>query len=457
MKTSRKLTTNKLNSLPRNDVELEMDTLCCIVWKEDNYSKIMLLEEGDFYAQKTRELFTALKESYKKDKVLNPSTLPVDFKNNQTFLELINKRDATIPSQVKYNIKKLKDIRASREMQSLSYQVAVKTEEGQNSAEIKEWWGKEMEKVNNPYDKKEITVTELEDSFEEMINTEFKSITSGFPVLDSKIGGFEDGTMTIIAAAQGVGKSTMAINLLHHFCEGLNKRVLYVSLEMTFRNLYMLSISKASGVPYFNMKYRKDKITEKQWTNLRNAQARVSSFDQIRMGEVFTTTEDIRYKIKETMPDIVIIDYLQRIKPINKFTNDYEKLTNISNELATLKNELNIPLIVIASVNRKYAERDGKMPLVSDIRGSGAIEFDADTILLLHRDSVFEQYDKETHGSVDKYKYGCKLYIAKQRFGETNKEIDMYFDGTIVLMEEWGQHERENTTRPDKIRADTGA
>ena len=429
-----KLTTNKLHTQAKHDTELEMDTLACVVWNPNNYSKIMLLEEDDFYGLNNKELFTALRESYEKDKVINPSTLPAKLKEDNIFLELVNKREAIITTQVNFNIKKLKEIKASRNIQTLAHEATIKIAQGDDPIEVKGWLGREIDKVGNEYGKKEITTTELEDKFDEMVDkTNFNSITSGFPRLDSKIGGFEEGTMTIIAAAQGVGKTTMALNLLDHFCRKLDISVLYVSLEMTFERLYLMSVSHISGVPYFKIKYKKNEITDNEWKMITDAKEKISKFKQIRMGEEEISTDDIKYKIKEKNPDIVIIDYLQRIKSKQRFTNEYEKLTNISGELAILKNEYHIPIIVVASINRRYSERPDNTPRVSDIRGSGTIEYDADTILLLHRDAAFGTYTK---GDINKFNHGGKLYIAKQRLGESNKAIDIYFDGARVLMRE---------------------
>ncbi len=198
-----KLITNKLHSQTKHDLELEMDTLACIVWNPNNYSKIMLLEVDDFYGLNNKELFTALRESYEKDKVINPSTIPGKLKKDNTFLELVNKREAIITTQVNINIKKLKEIKASRDVQIASYEATVKIEQGEDPIKTRDWLSRKMEKIDNSYGKKEITTTELEDKFDAMIDkTNFDSITSGFPLLDKKIGGFEEGTMTIIASAQ---------------------------------------------------------------------------------------------------------------------------------------------------------------------------------------------------------------------------------------------------------------
>ena len=430
-----RMETDKLKNLKIHDTDLEIDTLACIVWNAENYSKILLLEEEDFYNLKNKNMFLALKEIYERDGLINLSIVSSALKHDTAFIELINRGDKTISSHINHNIKRLKELRASRDIQTLSYEATVKISQGDDPAEVKEWLAREIDMINQSSDKKEITNDELEKRFDDMIDdSNEKPITSGFIKLDEKTGGFDKGTLTIIAAAQGVGKTTMALNLLDHFCRMLKIPVLYASLEMTFDTLYLMSVSRLSGVPYFKIKHKKKDISDSDWSRIMDARAKVSEFNVIRMGEEEISTNDIRYKIKERKPAIVIIDYLQRIKSKQRFNSEYEKLTNISGELQALAKEFNIPVIVIASINRKYSERPDNTPRISDIRGSGSIEFDADTVLLLHRDSAFGTC---MNGNVNKFKYGGNLYIAKNRFGESNKAIDIYFDGSIVLMREW--------------------
>ena len=429
-----KLSTNKLTIPAEYDAELELDTLACIVWNLNNYSKIMLLEEEDFYTLKAKDMFKALREGYERDKVINLPTISKSIKGTDLFLQLTNKRDTIVTTQVKHNIKTLKDKTASRKIQEISYESTIKISQGENPDEVKEWMVREVDKISSSSHKKEVTTAELAERFDAMLDkTNEDPTTSGFPKLDRVIGGFVDGTMTVIAAAPGVGKTTMAINLLYHFCKNLKRRVLYTTLEMNFDTLYLWLISRISGVPYFDIRFNKGDISDDDWTKIMSAKAEISEFNQIRMGEERVTIDDIRYKIKEAIPDVVIIDYLQKIKNKEKFHNEYEGVTNISNELSTMANEFNIPIIVLSSLSRRYTERPDGVPRISDMRGSGVIEHDAETVILLHREAAFGKFK---NGGKDKFEYGGKLMIAKNRHGVSNKAIDIYFDGAKVLIRE---------------------
>ena len=112
-----KLTTDKLQDISQHDTELEPDTLACIVWNADNYSKIMLLENEDFYSLANKELFKALRENYERDKVINPSSIAAGTKKDASFIQLIN-RSTVITTQVNYNIRRLKEITAIRSIQA---------------------------------------------------------------------------------------------------------------------------------------------------------------------------------------------------------------------------------------------------------------------------------------------------------------------------------------------------
>ena len=428
-----KLTTDKLQDISQHDTELELDTLACIVWNADNYSKIMLLENEDFYSLANKELFKALRENYERDKVINPSSIAAGTKKDASFIQLIN-RSTVITTQVNYNIRRLKEITAIRSIQALAHKATLKTQQGDSPDNIKLYIEKAINEVSVIHKKKEVTTKELEERFDSMIEqTNENPTTSGFKKLDNVIGGFNGGTMNVIAAAPGVGKTTFAINLLNHFCGQLNKRVLYITLEMNFDTLYLWLVSRISGVPYFNIRYRRDVLTPEDWQAIQEARAKVSTYNQVRIGEERVSIDDIRYKIKEAIPEVVVIDYLQKIKNKDRYHNEYEGITNISNELSTMANEFNVPIIVLSSLSRKYADRPDGIPKISDIRGSGAIEHDAEMVFLLHREAAFGKYK---NGDVNKFKHGGKLLIAKNRHGQSNKAIDIYFDGARVLIRE---------------------
>ena len=176
----------------------------------------------------------------------------------------------------------------------MAHKATLKTQQGDSPDNIKLYIEKAINEVSVIHKKKEVTTKELEERFDSMIEqTNENPTTSGFKKLDNVIGGFNGGTMNVIAAAPGVGKTTFAINLLNHFCGQLNKRVLYITLEMNFDTLYLWLVSRISGVPYFNIRYRRDVLTPEDWQAIQEARAKVSTYNQVRLGEERVSIDDI--------------------------------------------------------------------------------------------------------------------------------------------------------------------
>ncbi|WP_406607523.1 DnaB-like helicase C-terminal domain-containing protein, partial [Candidatus Infernicultor aquiphilus] len=183
--------------------------------------------------------------------------------------------------------------------------------------------------------------------------------------------------------------------------------------------LYTKLISCISGISFSKMMFDMKSLNINEWKEINNTRAKIEQFKLLKLGEEEIKTSDIRAKIKEEKDiDIVMIDYLQLLKPADKGKTMYETISNISNELKILSSEANIPFIVIASINRDYADRRKKIPDISDIRGSGEIEYDADLVLLLYREAAFRKA-KDTENEKE-FEHKGELIIAKNRYGESN-------------------------------------
>ena len=428
-----KLKTNGITEQPVFDKELELTTLSCICY--GNNSKILMLEEDDFYSIDTKALFIAIRDYYKNNSIIN---LPSIYSMDKDTVKLEG-REYVITAGVDFNIKSLKEITNRRKLQDLAYQTTVKTSENLNAAEIKTWLLKEVENISN-IDVKDLTTNTVDEQFAKFIDSPNPpSIKSGFNKFDSVTGGFMKGTMTIIAAAQGIGKTTLAVSLLNNICSK-GKRILFVALEMNFMNLHGKMIENLSGVSTFDMMFKKESLSDDDWTKITDARADISEYKIYRLGERNINTDDIRAKLKTAQVDMVIIDYMQLIKSLTA-GSIYEIATNISRELKVLSTEFNIPFIVIASINRDYSDRGDYTPRISDIRHSGQIEYDADMVILLHRNSAYREYDNSKDGDEFLFKHIVNLTVAKNRFGESNIEIDFYFDGAKSIFKELDNYE----------------
>ena len=426
--------TNNLSELPIHNTDLELDTLATIAFTPKLQHKIMALVEEDFYSIETKDIYCQFAEMYNKDSLIDMATL--DSKANSKIMSLINRNNIHLSSYLSAKIIKLKDISAKRKIQSIAHEMTLMVSGGKALKEIRDC-GAEIIKIGED-SLKDITNEDIDTKLEDYMTREKDpAIKTGLPKLDKVTGGFMGGTLNIIASAQGIGKTTLVINILKHICGKLNKKVLFVPLEMSFMSLHAKIISSLSGVPFSQMMFSGSKLSGDEWKAINEARAKASSYKIHRLGEKEVSTNDIRGKIKAIGDvDIVIVDYMQLVKPAAKSGSMYENITNISRELKIVASESNIPLIVVASINRNYSERGDYRPHIADIRGSGNIEYDADLVLLLHRDSAFREFDIAKDKDEYIFNHKADIVVAKNRFGESNLKIDLFFDGGKSIITE---------------------
>lgn len=244
------------------------------------------------------------------------------------------------------------------------------------------------------------------------------AIMTNIAKIDNSIGSFMGGDYIVLGGSTGMGKTSIALNLALQFCQQ-KKSVLYFSLEMPLeqlQNRLVCMIQRLNALKFRNFGFSYEEMVkyEDGLKFLKNYKLNV-------VCDYGLTCEKIKSYIrlqKKTELDFVIIDYLGLI---NGFNNKslYEKTTNISRQIKLIATELKIPILVLVQLSRAMKDRQDKTPVLSDIRESGAIEQDADFVLFAHRQGV---YDKNISPCI------MDLVIAKNRHGESNKIIKLYFD-----------------------------
>lgn len=221
---------------------------------------------------------------------------------------------------------------------------------------------------------------------------ESKPIKTYYPQVDNKIGHLFGGDVIIVAGATGMGKTCFLLNLLTNMAEN-GIKVLLFSLEMPLKQLQNRIIASKTGIN--SDKFRKFTLQNyeiKKYSDF----AMSEEFKKLQI-EVCTkydlTVSDIRNIVSSSDADIVFIDYLGLIKSDIK-GSVYEQVSAISRELKLIANEVNKPFVVAQQLNRIKNDRKIKKPMLSDIRDSGKIEQDADTILFVYRDAYYNQAAK---------------------------------------------------------------
>lgn len=248
-------------------------------------------------------------------------------------------------------------------------------------------------------------------------------VPTGFYEFDELTNGLHPGQMIVIAARPGVGKSTLALDFarsaaLHH-----EQTTVIFSLEMGRIELTTRLLSAESSIPL--QKLRQGKLDdERDWTTLANTMGKINDAPLFIDDSPNMALTEIRAKCRRLKQQhdlkMVVIDYLQLMTSGKRVESRQQEVSEFSRSLKLLAKELEVPVIALSQLNRSSEQRNDKRPMVSDLRESGSIEQDADMVLLIHREDM---YDKESPHAGE-----AIIMVAKHRNGPTG-EITVAFQG----------------------------
>ncbi|MXR56279.1 replicative DNA helicase [Mycoplasma flocculare] len=247
-----------------------------------------------------------------------------------------------------------------------------------------------------------------------------KGISTGYDNLDLITSGFQKGDLTVLAARPSVGKTAFALNLAWNVCES-GKSVLFFALEMSNSDLVTRLLALISGVESIKFKMPKN-LKPEDLKAIENAiEKRIKKCKLIINDSGSINIDDIYWQVQKRYRnnqkyDLIIFDYLQLINSTmkNQNYNRQVEVSIISRRLKQLAREVETPILALSQLSRNVERREDKIPLLSDLRESGAIEQDADIVAFLHRDNY---YHKKSEQHEEKTGPNTKLIIAKHRNG----------------------------------------
>ena len=269
------------------------------------------------------------------------------------------------------------------------------------------------DKLSDVYDNLTKTIKSTEDvgdQFTEYITGEPDTIKTGYKTLDSIVNGFEKKEITIMAGRPSMGKTALGLNIARNaLVQG--KKVAIVSLEMSARQLFTRLVAMETGYDINKLKdkefYEINKGTITEAVNKLKQQPLFIDDESSDLNEIINRARQM--KMKEGI-DMFIVDYLQLVNYSDSRRSREQEVAFIAKQLKNeLARQLDIPLILLSQLSRKTEERKGNQPMLSDLRESGAIENDADTVILIHRP---DYYDKNKMGNE---KQDVELIVAKGR------------------------------------------
>ena len=256
-------------------------------------------------------------------------------------------------------------------------------------------------------------------------------IATGFVDLDSKTSGLQPGDLIIVAGRPSMGKTAFSLNIAEHVALEENRPVAVFSMEMGGTQLAMRMIGSVGKLDQHTL--RTGKLEDDDWSRMTHALGRLNDAPIFIDETPGLNALELRSRARRLHRQndglgLIVVDYLQLMSAISgkASENRATEISEISRSLKGLAKELHVPVIALSQLNRSLEQRPNKRPVMSDLRESGAIEQDADLILFIYRDEV---YNADTN---DKGK--AEIIIGKQRNGPIGS-VDLAFRGEYTRFE----------------------
>jgi replicative DNA helicase len=257
-------------------------------------------------------------------------------------------------------------------------------------------------------------------------------VPTGFRDLDEKTSGFQDGDLIIIAGRPSMGKTALALNIGEHVALEAKRPVAVFSMEMSGTQLAARMLGSIARIDQH--KLRTGRLSDEDWNRLADGlgklhEAPVHIDETAALNPLELRSRARRLARQYGKLGLVIVDYLQlMVTEGRREENRATELSEISRSLKALAKELSVPVVALSQLNRSVDQRNDKRPIMSDLRESGALEQDADLILFIYRDEV---YNRDT---ADKGK--AEIIIGKQRNGPIGT-VDLTFLGPYTRFESY--------------------
>ena len=386
-----------------------------------------ILKPEDFYLQQNREIYETIYTMFNFSQTIDPVTVLDKMKelgyyqdNSRDYILQLMEITPTAANVVRYaSIVRDKSMLrglnlAASDITEMVYEEVGTPAEMLETAEKKIYAlrkgerGDSLEHIGTTMYKVFERLNELSQS-----DSMIPGLSTGLRDLDTKINGLNKSDLLLVAARPAMGKSAFALNIGINVAKKYKKTVAIFNLEMSREQLAMRLLANESFIEL--QKLVTGKLTEEEWTKLCLAASSLSQTD-IRIDDnPSVTVADINAKCRRLDNlGLVIIDYLQLMQGSGYGRNNENRVVvvgEISRSLKIMAKELNVPVICLSQLSRAVESRTDKRPILSDLRESGAIEQDADSVMFLYRDEYYNENTEE--------KGVAECIVAKNRHGET--------------------------------------
>ena len=426
--------------VPPQNVDAEMSVLGGMMLSKDAIADVIeILRSTDFYRPAHASVYDVVVELFGRGDPADAVTVGAELKRKGELeriggLPYLHTLVATVPTAANAAyyagiVREQAQLRSLVEVGTRIVQLGYTTDgadvEGLVNLAQSEVFAVSEQRNSTNYVTLEQVVPELYEELERNANRDggLDGVPTGFSELDAKLNGLRAGQMIIIAARPGGGKSTLAMDICRSCAVHNNKAAAYFSLEMNRTELSMRLLAAESRV--FLDRMIKGELETRDWQEIARTLDKISQAPLIVDDSPNMTMGEIRAKSRRMKQQfdiqLIVIDYLQLLTSGGKSVESrQQEVSEFSRSIKLLAKELEIPIVAVAQLNRDSEKRNDKRPQVADLRESGSLEQDADVVLLIHREDMFNE-NTEKQGMAD-------IIIGKQRSGPTGI-VELAFQG----------------------------
>ena len=415
--------------MPHN-VEAEQAVLGSILIDSECLPQIVeQLKPDDFYIRQNREAFQTIYTMFSMSQKIDPVTVLNQMRLDGTYQEGVTREYFFQLMDVTPTVTNVMDYVAIVKDRSTLRQIAeaanalnsmVANNEG-TSAEVLEAAEQRIYAIRQGKSAQGLhhitsVMHEVYDRLAELASSDsaVPGLSTGLPDVDTVISGLNKSDLILLAARPGMGKTSLALNILLYAGKHSGKACVFFSLEMSREQLAMRLLSNESFVD--NKKLTTGSLTDEDWEKVALAASALNHANILIDDNPSLSVADMNAKCRRVENlGLVVIDYLQLMTSAGGKQNysgesRQQVVSDISRALKMMAKELNVPVICLSQLSRANENRENKRPRLSDLRESGAIEQDADIVMFIYRDDYYNQ-DTENHNLAE-------CIVAKNRHGE---------------------------------------
>ncbi|MFP4194030.1 MAG: replicative DNA helicase [Desulfosalsimonas sp.] len=442
-----------LQKLPPQNIEAEESIISAVLLDNNILLDILdILTPEAFYKSAHQKIFAAITELFAQDEPIDLVTLSEHLKSkNQldsaggaVYLAKIVDT-APVPANAVHYARIIRDKALLRNLITTATDIVQKcydefgsTDDLVDSAESALFDIADQKQKQNFYPISKIIESNIDTLEARQGNKSLISgVPTGFKKLDQLTSGFQASDLIIMAARPGMGKTALALNIARHAAVEGEIPVAMFSLEMSKEQLSLRLLCSEARID--SARVRDGFFNEQDWYSLTNAAGTLSSAPIYIDDSPELTSLDIKTKTRRLKREkgvgMIIVDYLQLVRPRRSYERRELEISEMSRTLKGLAKELDLPVLALSQLNRRLEERSDKRPQLSDLRESGALEQDADLVIFIYRDEVYNPDENNPNKNL------AEIHLAKQRNGPTGT-CSLVFKGEYTKFENlaYGEH-----------------